>query len=91
MPRRNMGFGMMVPDWFIEDAMVVPQGPVWHTHKYDATSVAYEPTVFNTKSSPDGKFIFEYRHVATAATIFFTQMSQATFHITRATLLDMGI
>lgn len=37
------------------DAYVVPQGPVWHSHKYDATSIAYVPTTFNTKSSPDGE------------------------------------
>jgi hypothetical protein len=36
----------------------VPQGPVWHTHKYDATTIAYEPTVFNSKASPDGNFSY---------------------------------
>jgi hypothetical protein len=52
----NMGFGMMMPDWMISDAYVVPQGPVWHAHKYDATSIAYVPTLFNSKSSPDGAY-----------------------------------
>ena len=53
----NMTFGMMVPDWMIDGAFVVPQGPVYHAHKYDATSINYVPTNFNSKASPDGELI----------------------------------
>ena len=50
-----MTFGMMVPDWMIDGAYVVPQGPVWHTHKYDAATIDYVATTFNSKASPDGE------------------------------------
>lgn len=48
---------MMVPDWMVDGAYVVPQGPVWHAHKYDATSISYVPTAFNSKASPDGEWL----------------------------------
>lgn len=54
----DMGFGMMRPNWFIENATFVDT--LWLAKKSDATDNTFHFTAHNTKPSPDGDFNYMY-------------------------------